>query len=352
MPKGNATKTENRPERPRVALALQGGGAHGAYGWGVMERLMEEDIDVVAVSGASAGALNGAAFVAGLAAGGREGALAGLERLWRAVSDGSPLKAFDHQVWDGPMFEPLLRRSMEASKMMSRYIAPFMPHIRDMRALRRVVERSIDLSALTGPDAIPLHISATRVANGAARLFEGDEITLDALMASACLPDMFAAVEIEGEDYWDGGFSANPALEPLIFGEAGATDVLIVQITPFMDEDVSSSITGIMARMSDIGFNACLLRDLKALTEVQAIAREAKSTAPAMRALAATNLHLMEAAPELARRGPVSKVDTRWSRIEELRALGRDTADAWLARHRRAFGRRSTLTELPETVAT
>jgi NTE family protein len=312
---------------------------------------MTEDIDVVAVSGASAGALNGAAFVAGMAAGGRDGALEGLERLWRTVSDGSPLKAFDHDVWNGPLFEPWLRRSMEASKLVSRYVAPYVPHIRDMRALRRVVERSIDLSALTRPEAIPLHISATRVANGAARLFTGDEITLDAIMASACLPDLFGAVKIDGDDHWDGGFSANPALEPLIFGDAGATDVLIVQITPFMDEDVSSSITGVMGRMSDIGFNACLLRDLKALTEVQAIAREASSAAPKMQALAATNLHLMEAAPQLAKRGPVSKVDTRRLRIEELRDLGRDTADEWLATHRRAFGRKSTLTELPETVA-
>ena len=347
-----SARTHGSGGRPRIALALQGGGAHGAYGWGVLERLMREDIDVVAVSGASAGALNGAAFVAGLATGGREGALAGLERLWRAVSNGSPLKAFDHGMWSAPMFEPLLRRSLEAGKLMSRYVAPYMPHIRDMRALRRVVEDSVDLSALTRSDAVPLHIAATRVANGAARLFTGEAITLDALMASACLPDLFAAVEIEGEDYWDGGFSANPALEPLIFGDADATDVLIVQITPFMDDDVSASLTGVMARMSDIGFNACLLRDLKALTEVQAIAREAASTAPKMQALAAVNLHLMEAAPALARRGPVSKVDTRWSRLEELRALGRETAEAWLAEHRRAFGRRSTLTELPEAVAT
>ena len=347
--------TSTRPhddERPRIALALQGGGAHGAYGWGVMERLLEEDVEIVAVSGASAGALNGAALVAGLATGGRDGALDGLERLWRTVSNGSPLKAFDHDMWSGPVFESMLRRSLEAGKLMSRYVAPYMPHIRDMRSLRRVVEQSIDLSALSSPDAIPLHIAATRVANGAARLFTGEQITLDALMASACLPDLFAAVEIDGEDYWDGGFSANPALEPLIFDSADATDVLIVQITPFMDQDTSSSLTGVMARMSDIGFNACLLRDLKALTEVQAIAREAASSSPKMKALAATNLQLMEAAPELARRGPVSKVDTRWSQIEALRKLGRDTAEAWLVEHRRAFGRRSTLTELPEAVAT
>lgn len=343
--------TDTPRDRPRIALALQGGGAHGAYGWGVIERLLDEDVDIVAVSGASGGALNGAALVAGLAAGGRDGARDGLERLWRAVSRGSPLQAFDIDHWGGPLFEPFFRRSLEFGKLFSRYVAPFAPQIRDMRALRRVVERSIDLSALTRLEAVPLHIAATRVANGAARLFTNDEITVDALMASACLPDLFAAVTIDGEDYWDGGFSANPALEPLLFGEADATDLLIVQITPFAIGDISSSLSGIMARMSDISFNACLLRDLTTLTELQGVARETASASPRMRALADTNLHLMEAAPELARRGPASKVDTRWSRIEELRALGRATAEAWLADNGRAFGRASTLTQLPEAVA-
>lgn len=343
--------TDATTARPRLALALQGGGAHGAYGWGVLERLLDEDVEIVAVSGASAGALNGTALVAGLASGGREGARAGLERLWRAVSGGSPLQAFDLDLWAGPLFEPLFRRSLEVTKLLGRYIAPFAPHIRDMRALRRIVDQTIDLTAITRPDALPLHISATRVANGTARLFANDEITLDALMASACLPDLFAAVHIDGEDYWDGGFSANPALEPLIFGDARATDVLIVQITPFTNADVSSSLTGTMARMSDIGFNACLLRDLKALTEVQAIAREAQSASPKMQALAATNLHLMGAPPELAQRGAASKIDTRWSQIEELRALGRATAEAWLADHRGGLGRISTLTGLPDAVA-
>ena len=336
--------------RPRLALALQGGGAHGAYGWGVLDRLLDEDIDIVAVSGASAGALNGCALVAGLADSGRDGARAGLERLWRAVSRSSPLQAFDLE-WGGPLFEPWFRRSLEVSKLFGRYIAPFAPHIRDMRALRRVVSSSIDLTALTRPASLPLYIAATRVSNGAARLFSNDAIDLDAIMASACLPELFAAVEIDGEDYWDGGFSANPALEPLIFDGHGATDLLVVQITPFAVDDVSSTLTGIMGRMSDIGFNACLLRDLKALTQVQAIARDAHSRDPGMQALAATNLHMMAAAPELAQRGGASKIDTRWSRIEELRELGRATAEAWLAEHRDEFRRSSTLTDLPEAAA-
>lgn len=336
--------------RPKLALALQGGGAHGAYGWGVLERLLAEDIDIVAVSGASAGALNGAALVAGLAAGGTQGALAGLERLWRAVSRGSPLQAFDLHDWAGPLFEPAMRRSLEMGKLFGRYFAPFMPHVRDMSALRRIVASSIDLDALTRPNAVPLHISATRVATGAARLFTGADITLDAIMASACLPDLFAAVEIDGEDYWDGGFSANPALEPLIFDGHGATDVLIVQITPFANENISSSLAGTIGRMSDISFNACLLRDLKALTGIKEVVNE-RSSSPRMRALAETSLHLMEASPELSMLGPASKLDTRDSRIEALRLLGRERADAWLAEHRHALGRASTLTGLPDTVA-
>lgn len=340
-----------RGGRPRVALALQGGGAHGAYGWGVLERLMQEDIDVVAVSGASAGALNGTAFVAGLARGGREGALSGLERLWRTVAEESPLKSFDMDTWGSPMYEKWYSGSLEMSKLMSRYIAPLVPQLHEMRTLRRVVRQSIDLAALHRPNAIPLQIAATRVSNGAARLFTGYEITLDAIMASACLPDLFAAVEIDGEKYWDGGFSANPALEPLLLDGADATDLLIVQITPFMADEVSSSVTSIMARMSDICFNACLLRDLKALTDAQEIARRAPSATPTTRALARTNIHLMEAAPDLMHRGSCSKVDTRWSKLQELRAIGREAADAWLAAHRDAFGHASTLTDMPDTVA-
>jgi NTE family protein len=339
------------PPRPRLALALQGGGSHGAYGWGVLDRLLDEDVDIVAVSGASAGALNGAAFVAGMAKNGRDGARADLETLWRTVSKRSPLRAFDLDLWSGPLFEPWLRRSLEMSKLFSRYVAPFSPQMRDMRALRGVVAESIDLSALAADHAIPLHIAATRVATGAARLFAGSEITIDALMASACLPDLFAAVEIDDEDYWDGGFSANPALEPLIFEDHGATDVLIVQITPFSNDTVDGSLPSVMSRMSDIGFNACLLRDLKALTEIQAVARAVPTPPAPLDRLAATNLHLMEAAPELTHRGAASKIDTRWSQIEELRALGHATADAWLAEHGDVVGRASTLVALPDAVA-
>lgn len=336
---------------PRLALALQGGGAHGAYGWGVIERLLDEDVEIVAVSGASAGALNGAALVSGLVAGGLQGARHALERLWDNVSRNSPLQAFDVDLWTAPLFEPLLRRSLEFSKLVGRYFAPLSPGLRNMAALRRVVGGSLDLSLLRDPRAIPLSIAATRVSTGAARLFRNTDITLDALMASACLPDLFGPVTIEGEPYWDGGFSANPALEPLIFDGHGQSDLLIVQITPFAAQETPDTLVEVMGRMSDIGFNACLLRDLKALTEVQSIARRAPPIDDKFTALADTNLHLMEAPHALAARGPTGKSDTRRSQLEALRELGRATADAWLQEHGRKLGRKSTLTALPDTVA-
>lgn len=336
------------PSRPRVALALQGGGAHGAYGWGVVERLLDEDIDIVGVSGASAGAMNGAAVVSGYAADGAAGAKSALEKLWRHVADASPLAPLDVGAFGGPFFEPMLRKSLDIAKLSSRYVAPFLPGVRDMRALRQAVEESIDLDLLAQQTRLPFFVAATHIASGSARLFTGQEVTLDALMASACLPELFAAVEIEGEQYWDGGFTANPALEPLLTEAIGATDMMIVQITPFTVEDIGGSVGEVMRRVSDISFNACLRRDLRALSEVQDVARAEASRDPRMRAIARVNLHLLSPPPELAGPSGTSKVDTRWSVLEDLRVMGRAQAEQWLAANRDLLGRASSFRGLAE----
>ena len=334
--------------RPRVALALQGGGAHGAYGWGVVERLLEEDIDLVGVSGASAGAINGAAVVSGYASQGSEGARAALEKVWRNVADASPLAPLDVGAMGGPFFEPLLRRSLDIAKLSSRYVAPFLPGVRDMSGLRRAVETSIDLDLLARQTILPFYVAATHIASGSARLFTGEAVTLDALMASACLPELFAAVEIDGEQFWDGGFTANPALEPLLSNAIGATDMIIVQITPFTVEDVGDSVGEVMRRVSDISFNACLRRDLRALSEIQDIARAAPSRDPRMQAIARVNLHLLSPPDELAGPSGTSTVDTRWSVRQDLRTMGRAQAEQWLAAHRDFLGRDSSFEGLPE----
>lgn len=328
----------------RVGLALQGGGAHGAYGWGVIDRLLEQGLRITAVSGASAGALNGAALVTGLANGGADGAREALERLWRAVAAQSPLRLFDWATFAGPWFEPWLRVGLDMAKLSSRYYAPFTPGVADMGTLRSLVRDSIDLERLADPAAIPLHISATRVATGTARLFEGAEITLDALMASACLPELFAAVEIDGEPYWDGGYSANPPLDPLVMDDH-VTDLIIAQVTPFTAPLPARSSAAILRRASDIGFNAALLCDLDALTRIQAIARDTADADPRLADLAALSLHLIDPPAAL---GDFSKMDTRWSLIERMRDLGRDHAEAWLGTNSQTIGYRSTFEALPD----
>lgn len=328
--------------RPRVALGLQGGGAYGAYGWGVIDALLDEHIEIVAVSGASAGALNGAALVSGLVSDGEAGARAALARLWQSVADRSPLRGFDFFGATAPLLEPFLSRSLAVGRDFAAYVSPFLPALRDMQPLRTVVGGSLDLDLLMHRHHLPLYVSATDILTGEPRLFSGTEITLDALMASACLPELFDAVEIGGRRYWDGGYSANPALDPLVFGGHGATDLIVVQLTPFEARDVGMLPSEMAARVSDISFNACLMRDLKTLTELQAYARASEPRTDRMRAVAAINIHLLQA-PCLLAGGGVSKLDTRSSTLSGLRALGRATAEHWLAETGAAIGTESSL---------
>ncbi|WP_238291498.1 patatin-like phospholipase family protein [Methylobacterium longum] len=328
--------------KPRVALGLQGGGAYGAYGWGIIDRLLEEHVEIVAVSGASAGALNGAALVTGLATGGDAAAQAALARLWRAVADRSPLRGLDLLGASGPLFEPFLNRSLAFGRDFAAYVSPFLPALRSMQPLRAVASASLDLDLLARQDHLPLYVSATDILTGAPRLFSGAEVTLDALMASACLPELFDAVEIDGRRYWDGGYSANPALDPLVFGDHGATDLIVVQLTPFETYEVGMLPSEMASRVSDISFNACLMRDLKTLTELQAYALAAEPRSERMRAIAAINIHLLQAPCSLAG-GGVSKLDTRWSTLGGLRDLGRATAERWLAGTGAAIGEESSL---------
>lgn len=337
--------------KPRIELALQGGGAHGAYAWGVVERLLEEDVELVGISGASAGAMNGAAIAAGFDAAGIEGAIDGMARMWQMISVKSPLASFDHSSIRQSYLEHMFQKSLEAFKLTSRYFSPYTPGLGSMDALRRAMSGSVDLARLAAQTSLPLHISATHVPTGAAKMFTGPEITLDALMASACLPDLFAPVEIGGEHYWDGGFTANPALTPLLSDEMDATDMIIVQITPFVDDDITGMLGDRMRRVSDIGFNACLLRDLHVLTELKEIAQNEQCNDPRLRAIKRINLHLISPPPTIAARGGASKIDMRWSVLQELRAIGRETAEAWLQADGRLIGRRSSMTQLPEDVA-
>jgi len=257
----------------QINLALQGGGAHGAFTWGVLDALLDcEEIEIAGISGTSAGALNGAAMKAGLATGGRAAAKENLAWLWARVLG---VRDFKIATWLSP-FAPTTAAISKAiehssfyamSDMVSQATSPYAlgPFYRN--PLRPIVEdmRFNEICSDAGPE---LHVCATNVRTGKIRLFNGEGITPDALLASACLPTVFQAVEIEGEAYWDGGYTGNPALFPL-YEDHLPDDVVIVNINPLLRENLPYTAHEIQNRINEISFNSSLLRDLRAIRFVQ-----------------------------------------------------------------------------------
>ena len=326
----------------RINLALQGGGAHGAFTWGALDRILDDDgIEVAGISGTSAGALNGAAVKAGLARGGRAEARANLDWLWTqvgAVTDDritpwlnafSPL-ALSHAVEGSPLYQ--------WSDFVSRGLSPYATPDWNDRALRRIVERLDfgDVCSDGGPD---LTICATNVRTGKIRLFTGTDITPDAILASACLPTLFPAVEIDGEAYWDGGYTGNPALYPL-FEAHLPDDILIVNINPLERPELPVTARDIQNRINEISFNTSLLREMRAIDFVQRLIEAGGVAEGAMKAVL---LHMVSDDRLMRQLSVATKVVPNAVVIHQLREAGHAAMDGFLAAHRGALGRHSTV---------
>jgi NTE family protein len=256
------------PFRAGLGLALQGGGALGAFTWGVLDRLLEDRrFRPTAISGASAGALNAAVLASGLARGGRQAARAGLEALWRGVA-GMPFLRI--------MGAPGAHLQVD---LMTRLMSPYQFNPLNINPLRDLLADLVDFSALGRRGKVALFLSATNVRSGRPRIFREDEISMEVLMASTCLPYLHHAVEIGGECYWDGGFSANPPILPLAL-EAACAGLLLVKLTPDTEDSVPTQAQPILARMRRIMFNAPLERDLDALAGMQAQLRRTTGRLP------------------------------------------------------------------------
>ena len=264
------SKTKARTSQPRepllIDLALQGGGSHGAFSWGVLDRLMEEDwLIIEGISGTSAGAMNAAVLASGFAKGGAEGARLSLEAFWRKVSEGARFSPFQRSPLDVLMGRWSLDRSpmFLAADMMSRVFSPYDLNPMGTNPLAGILSAIIDFEALSkGP--IKLFVTATNVHTGRGRVFRNPELTVDVLLASACLPSMFQAVEIDGEKYWDGGYSGNPTMAPLI-RECRSIDTILVQINPIARDETPRSASDIISRLNEISFNAVLIKELRAM---------------------------------------------------------------------------------------
>ncbi|MGA1342767.1 MAG: patatin-like phospholipase family protein [Hyphomonas sp.] len=309
--------TEANLKRRPISLALQGGGAHGAYTWGVLDRLSEDEtLNIAAISATSAGAMNAVAYAAGLSKGGPEGARKALESLWRRISEASAvLGAF------GPA-------GLAFATALQSIASPYDLNPFNYNPLRRLVEDEIDFAAVHAC-GLDLFVCATNVETGRARVFTRDEINADAVLASACLPQSFQAVEIAGVPYWDGGYMGNPSLFPLIYSGA-PRDVLLVILNPLTRPGTPKRAAEIQERLNEISFNASLIGELRAIAFVQRLIDEGLLKEPMIRKYRRVNIHAIRGGQDLLGYGLSSKYDTRWRLLTELRDLGRAEADRWL----------------------
>ena len=334
----------------RINLALQGGGAHGAFTWGVLCRLMQEDdIEIAAISGTSAGAMNAAAFKSGWVANGREGAIANLDWLWEqigAISNplltpwitaaGSSTNTFAKAMKYSPAYT--------AFEMTSRMFSPYVFGQAMQNPLSDIVSR-FHYDAVCDNTGPALHICATNVRSGKIRVFTGDEIKPEVIMASACLPSMFQAVEFEDpktgklEAFWDGGYTGNPALYPLFAGDL-PDDILIVNINPLYREELPIDTQSIQNRINEISFNSSLFRELRAIEFVKRLLADGALKPGTMKDVL---VHMIADDALMNDLNVATKTIPTPVILARLKAAGQAAADTFLAQHKASLGKNSTV---------
>ncbi len=329
-------------DRIAVNLALQGGGSHGAFTWGVLDRLLEDGrIDFPAVSGTSAGAMNAVALADGWVRGGRDGAREKLHDFWRAVGLKGRFSPIRRTPWDKVMGNWSVSNNPAFLwyDWWSRALGPAQANPFGINPLRDVVEAEIDFEKVRACKDLSLFISATNVETGKLRVFNSSELTADVVMASACLPTVFPAVEIDGTPYWDGGYGGNPALYPFFYTNQ-IDDVLLVQINPILRAGVPSTARDIQNRINEITFNAAMLREFRAIAFVKKLLENGNLPKGQYRDI---RMHRIDADEALAGLSADSKVWAEWEFLTYLRDLGRAAAEDWLETDADKVGHEATV---------
>ncbi len=325
-----------------VNIALQGGGAHGAFTWGVLDRLLEDGrIGFEAISGTSAGAINAVVVADGIMKGGPDGARQALEDFWQAVSRQgakSPIQRSLVNVFMGDW-------SLETSPgylffdHLTRLASPYDLNPLNHNPLQDLLEAQVDFDRVTACNKVKLFVSATNVHTGRVRVFTCGEITSDVIMASACLPFMFQAVEIEGVPYWDGGYMGNPVLFPF-FNSCASSDVVLVQINPIERKTTPRTAREILNRVNEITFNSSLLKELRAIEFVARLVDDGKLDPADYKQVL---LHRIDSVEEMAALSASSKLNAEWAFLVHLRDIGREAASGWLERHYDRIGEGSSV---------
>lgn len=349
-------KSEKPKAGKRINLALQGGGALGAFTWGVLDHLLEDGrLTIEGISGASAGAVNAVMLADGLARGGPEEARKRLAEFWRAASLGGNLpdvqrRAVDRLFSFWPIEDTPVGLWMQA---LTRYLSPYDFNPLNINPLKDLIERFVDFDAVRAHKGLELFVSATNVKTGGLHVFRREEMTSEMIVASACLPHLFRAVEIKGEAYWDGGYVGNPALYPLV-GATQTENLLLVQINPLQRKQVPKTQDEILARINEITFNSSLMSELRGITFVGKLIDEGKlprgtGTGQYRR----INVHRVALTGSAQTLDAASRLHTDYDFFEMLRTNGRRAARRFLDAHYDDIGVRSTVDfeAAPETAS-
>ncbi len=323
------------PKQP-ISLALQGGGAWGAFTWGVLDYLLSRDgLLIDQISGTSAGAINGAIVCSAMANGGPAQARQALESFWRSVAE-HPARSM-LQTMMGPIGEMMTKR-VNNWMLGAVSVSPYQTDPLDWNPMRAAISAHVDIDSIRSRIGPQLFVTATNVRTGLPRVFGSAEITLDALAASACLPQIFRAVQIDGESYWDGGYCGNPTLWPLV-RHGKANDIVLVQLSPERRDEVPRDAAGIRERAAEIVFNSSLVAEMQAIHAI----REIAGGASAKSAFLKTRFHRIGPPPDamLSESGAAS--DRSWLWLTQLRDEGHSAARRFMTRNRSKLGVASTL---------
>jgi len=330
------------PNVKRINVALQGGGAHGALGWGVLDRLLEDPrIEIEAISGTSAGAMNAVVAAHGLKIGGPAAARARLEAFWRRVSLEAAASPIRRSLFDMLFSNWNLDHNpaLALIDMAVRVVSPYQFNPLNLNPLRDILVNEVDFDHVRTCSCMKLFISATNVLTGSGRVFSGRDITADAVMASACVPYLFQAVEIDGEPYWDGGYMGNPVLAPFLSG-CLSQDVLLVQVNPLRRHATPKTAREILDREHEIAFNASLLHELRHIDFVNRCLDQGELGRWGLRRV---YLHAVSGGDEFAALAASSKLNGEWMFLTHLRDIGRRRAAAWLNAEFDRIGVESTM---------
>jgi NTE family protein len=332
------------PAAPKpINLALQGGGAHGAFAWGVLDRLLEDERIVIdGISATSAGAMNAAVLAYGWTVGGRDGARSALAAFWERIGNAGAFGLLQPSWFDRLMRDDSLRFSpvFNFFDLVTRLFSPYELNPLNINPLRDVLAASVDFALLrTGACPIKLFISATNVRTGKIKIFERRDMCVDRVMASACLPLLFQAVEVDGEHYWDGGYMGNPAMFPLIYN-CTSRDIVVIRINPLHRRELPRTAADILNRMNEITFNSSLMREMRAIGFVTELIDADKINGGTLKRML---IHSVAGDEELAKLGAASKLNADRRFLGRLRGAGRRRADDWLAANFDLLGATSTI---------